>query len=695
MTNSLKFAKPAIRLDGKAQKPQDYTVLTFTRSVGGARVDQAVVRVERAPDKYLVNAESRPVEHEQVLEVLHAGKPVFWGVVEDSAYSFGQGPDYKSIVASVQPWLYGPPVTQAQYLVIRKRNGSQYADVQERIKADEPIVFNGFPPGREEWVTRNGLSFVGNKTLGRQYTALDRDGKPTKAQTPLLIPLEAVQTEVGRARYARTFVPYARLDSSGTIAGGAPSGGFEWTLQDAVRYVCALGNDEKFIANPSPAEFKSLPTFVLPPTKLPVGRHLPDLLDTLLTPYGWQWYVDPDGPQIRFVKWSQGPEVSAKYAKVHATADFDTTNIANVDNGYSTSQAVNAIHVKGGKVLVEGTWELYRVGQDKWVLNEGADYDQSTFPQYHTSAETALGVTTTDVIAPQPDELFPDHLWSKFLTSKFLQRMQRRRRFLPTLTLVGAVGVYGGNSTLIDTRPIGPNHGFDIEVLDFGQDDAAVGSEEWVNVDVFEDPMWRHIRVLDDECGIIFDRGREVDGDDPNSIAFNLFLASLSMARIRITATIEADFGIQAVVTRKIPQGASSVSKTEHTWVWHDEQRWPCRIVNRAGRYASKYADHTYTAETPNPDQILADMQIQARAILDRLDSAKIVGTLVFKGLDNHVPIGGIVKKIEGRELHMPTRHPKDSPQYPQIVAVHWDCQEASIVATLSSEPSSSLEAFA
>lgn len=692
--NSRQFVKPKVIIGGVAQKPEQYTALSVTRSMGGAKVDQALIRVELSV--YLDNASARPKEIEQTVEIISGGKPVFFGVIEDATYTYGDTADTKILVGTIQPWHFGVPITQAQYLVIRDRNG-RLGDVEEKKKLDEPIVFNGWPNAREEWINRDSKAFVGNKTLGRHYTALTRDNKNTDGRTALLIPLDAVQTDVGRERYSNTFVPFARLNDDGLVAGSAPAGGFEWTLRDAVRYVCVLGNSEAYFRNPTDAEYELLPQLVLPRTELPVGKYLPDYLDMLLTPYGFDWYVEPDGRKIAFTKWGEGVEVDAKYAKVGSDADYKTTNLLAVENVYSISQTINEIHVIGGLPLVEGTFELKKVGRDKWVLNEGADYDHTTYQQYHTAAETQQGVADSEVTKPQPEDLFPSTLFGTFGTTRFVQRVQRRRRFFPTITSIGVTGTFSADSpSFIDTRPIGPNNGYDIEILDLGQSESSPNEQlTWINIDELDDPMWRHLRVLEDECGVFFDRGHIADGEDPNEEAVNLFLEALGLARLRITAAIEADFAVQAVVERRRNNNAPSSAANKHTWVWRDPDRWPCRQRIVSGTYATKYAEEVYSAETPSADAIVADMTKQARAILDRLDCAKISGAIVFNTLDNQVPIGGIVKKIAGREWHLATRHSTDAPKFPQVVAVNLDFENALIVATLSSEPANSLEAFA
>lgn len=702
MPNSKKYTPYTVKLNGQPVPAERYTVQSFTRSLGGGKVDNATVIVERAPDLYLGKSSARPLECDVPLEIFYGGTRVFWGLVQDAGFAWGEGPDSKTLIASVQPWVFGPPLAHATYLVVQQRN--YLGPTTTRVRVDEPIVFNGFPPGKEEWVTREGKAFVGNKTAGNQWKGLTRDGKDTDSLTSLLIPLEAVQTDVGRERYANTFSPWQRLGDDGLdVRRRRGQLDFEWTLRDAVEYLCVHANDEKWVANPTRKDLEVLPELILPRTEMPASGYLPDFLDKLLPTYGYDWFVDPateggqgvQKPVIRFAQYGVGPEVSAKYAAVGKDADFNTTNLLDVSATYSTSQVVNKIHAKGGRVLIEGTWELYRVGEDKWVLNEGGDYRESPFAQYHRGGTLETKMANNEVVAPQPDELAPSDEFGLFGQTGLVRLAQRRRRFLPTITVVGPVEGYGSTeSGAVDTRPIGPNRGYDIEVLDLGQGEAAAGAEVWRNINEIEDPIFRHVRVLEDECGIIFDRGQNVDGEAPDEIGENFFLESQDLPRVRVTATIELDFAVQALVERDRPNGVSSVAANEQTYVWQDDERWPCRMRLKSGRYASKYANHPYHAETPSPDQIVADMKRQARALLERMDAAKINGTLVFNNLDEAVPLGGIVKTIAGREFALGTRLSKDAPQHPQIVAVTYQAQEATIIATLTTEPRNAFDAF-
>jgi len=269
--------------------------------------------------------------------------------------------------------------------------------------------------------------------------------------------------------------------------------------------------------------------------------------------------------------------------------------------------------------------------------------------------------------------------------SAVVSRVQTRRRFRPVFAT--------STSTTGDVQPKGPHNGFLIEVIDLAQEDVAESAKEWMPIDKITDPMFRHIRVLHDECGIVFDRGLpEGDDGDEQDQPENFFLKALgSNARMRITASVEGDFATQVVVARSTP-GAKSPSTNKTTFVWHDPDRWPCRRVLTSGRYKSKYADDATTAKTPTVDEIILDMRRAAREVLSHTDAARIGGTITFNNFGESVFLGGIVKKIAGRELTMGTRVATDQPYYPQVLAIRWSPERAEISAALSAEPGIGLE---
>lgn len=690
MTNSKAYKPYTLRIGGKEVEQSAFTILGFSKSFGGARVDQATVEVELGNSQtFIQEASAKPDQIEQTLEIFDGAKRLFWGVIEDSVMSFGDSSDARTLVASIQPHHFGFPATAVQYLDIRPSiTRGQVGTQRAIVSATEPIVFNGFVSHEMENSERTIGHFVGNKAHLEKFPLKDRNGKNTKGEAYLPIPLESVQTAAGRERYGdvwRAFDTRTR-----------------WGLRDAVEYMCVLCNDEAFIANPSNADLEGIDDFILPRTELKLGGYLPDYLDQLLEPYGYRWAVEHDTtgkPRIAFAQYGVGEVVSAKYAKVGAAADFDTTNVANIDASYSISQTINEVHVIGGSVELEGTFELHRVEYDKWVLNEAGDYQTSTFDQYRPSYESSFADGTPSQVAfPDLTHLIPSSALGDFGDTRYVQRIYRRRRFYPTITQIGVPST-GGDTAATNIVPIGPNRGYDIEIIDYRQEDAAETAKKWINVDELEDTMWHAPRVLEDECGIVFDRGRDESrgtADDDASVheAENSFLVALDdQARIRITATIVTDFAVQVRVLRDT--NAASVANRKHVYVWRNPERWPCRRVISSGRYKSKYSSELNFTKTPTADEIVADMKRAARQILSRTDAAVLAGTIQFNSLDNNVPLGGIVKSIAGREVSLATRTKDDTQIWPQVVAVHYDAQAATITAQLSAAPAGGFDAFA
>lgn len=668
-----------LSIGGALQPEGNHTVLSFSRSLGGMRVDQAIVAIELArsgTQTYISNGAARPGTMERALEIFHKGQRLFWGVIEDSSFAIGLDPDHVEIIASIQPWHFGPPITAAQYISVeidRRTNRPNF----RVVKANEPIVFNGFVNSDDEQHhALSSLALTTNKSGALKVNALKRDSQTTRGECFMLVPPEGLQTSSGVTRYGYYMTRDIDRD--------------RWTVRDAAEYLCVLGNEESRITNPGEAELSVLPTTILPRTELAVGRYLTDMLDELLSPYGCKWYIDPLGngkPKIKFVRRGVGPAVSARFAKVGAADDFATTNIDAAEINYSISSLVNEVHLIGGNLEQEGTFELYRVSENKWALNEAGDYQISEFPQHHEEGTDEAQLADSQVVVPKLEDLFPN------LGSKVLRK---RRRFYPTITKIGALES-GDEKT--ETRPIGPNNGYDIEVFNIPKESEGVpDDDQWINIDRIPDSMFRHVRVLEDECAIVFDRGREPDENDAleaeDEASNGFWLALGDKARMRITATIRGDAAIERIVTRD----ATSVAQTRHTFVWRDEKRWPWRERLESGRYASKYAGivlsglGSRSTQTPGPE---IEMEALGKRVLEGADAARLSGTIVFNNFDETVILGGIVTGVVGRNITFQARNVRDrTPLYPQIAAITYQAETAQIVATLDYEPRSALEAF-
>lgn len=697
--NDKKHSPLRVSINGKLAPESQYTVATVDRTVGGRSTDRALVIVERAPNLFLQNATLRPTEAEQQISIFNGATRIFWGVVDAAGYSVSEDPDTKQLSASIQPWHFGPPITGAQYVSVNRDNKGHNSNTVEATSL--PIVFNGFLDASRAQVSETTATLPVNKTTKPDFTAIRRDGTRSVDKCHMLVPVEAVQTPLGVTKYTPVFLPYQ--------LGGASANSSAWTLRDAARYLCTLGNYEAYIDNPDEHDYDALPDFILPRTEIKIGEHLPKMLDDLLTPYGYTWYVDVGDseqqaargigaavqsaiaaaikragkPSIKFLKYGSGREVDAMFAAVGKPAEWSTTNICSAELEYSIAETINEIHVMGGKFSVEGTFELYRVSENKWVANEAGDYFLTTFPAFRLPGTEETSQNSDRVPVPDLSLWFPDSLLGAMAGSAVVSRVQTRRRFKPVFAT--------STTTEGDTQPKGPHNGYLIEVIDLAQEDVAEADKVWIPIDKIQDAMFRHVRVLQDECGIVFEPGVPDDDDDFAEPVENLYIKALgSNARMRITASVQGDFAVQVVVTRAGNVKSPSTIKT--TFVWNDDDRWPCRRVITAGRYKSQYADDESTAKTPSVNDIIADMRRCAREVLARTDAARISGTLTFDSFDVDVPLGGIVKKIAGRELTMATRSVSESPLYPQILGIHWDAERAEVSASLSAEPEIGLE---
>jgi hypothetical protein len=700
-----------VYIGGKIEAEGSATVLSVTRSLGMRHVDQAVVQIERAAQSspFLQGAQIRPVEIGQTLHIVDdvTGAAKFWGIIEDAEFFFGEAMDQKRVVATIQPHHFGEPLTNSQFVQMVLLAPGAY--IHRRTTTDDPIVFNGFnDPERHLTVPGSAFGFVGNRTLGT-YTAMDRNGKDLPVKCPMFIPLDAVQSPAGISRYDTVYAPYSHLG--------------QWTLRDAVRYLCAVGNTRGLIQNPSERDIALLPDVVLYRTELPVGITLPEALDRLLGQYGWYWYVEPNPgggggggggggpfalqaaataqaaaalgnaigggggttkPQLKFVRRGVGPTFNATHGPPGTSATFSNTNVRNFRARYSIAPAVNEVHVLGGLPIVEGTFELQNVG-GKWVLNEGGKYDATETAPFRPADDPKHG--SKEAIVPNLSDLFPPGIFSALGEEVAMGQIQRNRRFLPCINLIGAEG----QSEAVDLRPRGPQNGVEIEIIDRNQEEEE--TPQWI---ALARHPFRHkinVRLADDECAVIFD-----DGHTPESRSneeFDAYFAWLKEnGRVRITAAIESDVRVQVRVKRDNNGAAPSVQPKPVVFAWDAPDRFPIRQILITGPYASKFGWTNYRSETPSIARTMAQMREFGRELLKGADQATISGQIELMHCDYDVPLGGVVPKIAGRNLELLATHSRD-PRYPQIVAIHHDLQSNSTTLTLSAEPDNLLDAFA
>ena len=184
----------------------------------------------------------------------------------------------------------------------------------------------------------------------------------------------------------------------------------EWTLKTAVLSLCSLLNDlETFIYNPCDTELSAVFTGATVPLRdirIPIGTYLPQALDQLLIPHGYNWYLDyttATMPTIRLFKIGSGTQKTLKLQMPSSSLDLTLSNVNRLSIDSNIADSFNEVTVCGDYKRYEVTvplyaawnstvdaWEPYRLAQDSsdfeenqsgWRLglaNEAGDLDTAT-----------------------------------------------------------------------------------------------------------------------------------------------------------------------------------------------------------------------------------------------------------------------------------------------------------------------------
>jgi hypothetical protein len=162
--------------------------------------------------------------------------------------------------------------------------------------------------------------------------------------------------------------------------------GVEWDLRNAVMSLCWLLNpNETWVRNPVTASASSPPVpqpifdsaARLVDTDLPVSQRLPKLLDSLLRPLGYGWYIrrDFDTTQplkivqrIAVFKRGEGPVKSLWYQRPDTLLNMTQQNAEEINTTVSIVDLANRVEAFGSVQEREVTLELYRC----WTPDEDA-----------------------------------------------------------------------------------------------------------------------------------------------------------------------------------------------------------------------------------------------------------------------------------------------------------------------------------
>jgi len=604
---------------GKDDVTETYRFKRLVRSSGSAALDY--VELEIASEKPLGNTKTpsnvpRPLQVRCPLPPTSDPDPdtdpppadcIFYGEVGIAKADIA-AEERRMVYARIEPWHFGEPLMG--YTV---SNGSEdrtiHADIEFNPEVDGLIIGNrsssgGLISGTDTW----------------KYW---------------------IDPETSRTANALTNV-------SGQTA-------TSWTLADAVLSLCWLLNpDETHINNPHRTSVEKV-TGESPPLRnivLRRGRSLPELLDDLLLPFGYSWYLrtgtNDAGEAIRTIALFQRGEGFVQDVKLPGPDDEptgDNFSVAAASISWNLAEVATVVEVHGALLECECTVELVRCWAEadddltaydlaksdvnsqyrskehvwrKWALNEAGDYN---------------GTRTT--VAPITDAFDVNDLLSLGDKNVF-----RRRRFYDCLTK---------DTTLTDTTRDGGRRPPLVEYYDPVE-------EKWRDVSGLVNGSFT---VLQRECGILF------NGDMPPTE----LIALGEDARIRVTATIRGD---QRLTTRyertdEAPTMNSIVLFIDAA----DRFRKSVRVL--VGDYASRYTDGSfpiYDADIADDTAALEDFAFKLQAIEQTM---KLGAEITLIGYQPQYEIGDVVEKIDGRNISLnATAKDVEEKRYLQIMGIEY-----------------------
>lgn len=487
-----------------------------------------------------------------------------------------------------------------------------------------------------------------------------------------------------------------------------------WTLIDAVMYCCGECNGPEiwksrggspYIANPTLAELSDKFSLdanlfggrrgLLRGHKITPGQYLPHVLDDLLEPYGFTWYVKHESRSSRKIvvvpHGKSRVSVKIKLQKPGEELNTDKSHVESLQIDFDAGRLANRVRVVGAKTQVEASFEL-TPGWDKdldktrldMLMSNVPDWDKADHQKYHP-------VWRKWVLNEAGD--YPRGKWKGKgydLTSLFQHVfgaahppvVPHRRRFLPTMTLKD------------EKKPIGEHSEVHVEWYD-------VYTEKWKPIDAIETD-WT-ARLLHDEAGI------EFTGPLPpvllwTSTARDKFDAD--KARVRVTATIESDYRIShtaapniglsklkdwfkllsepALLLAGIVAGIRSPTVQARELFVDKHRSFHARLLAKSnsskegGIVGSIYEPKVAAKELFSREEDSRSLVIAlAEALRDANDFISCSGTIKIEGMDrSQYSLATTVKKISNREIDLDTSGGKTGGRKPQIIGIRYFPQQ-------------------
>ena len=613
---------------GVSEETEELRVLAIHRFVGARRVDYCELAVDlgwsgqrlqdlETPEGWARQIEVRVPDPDDPLVSLESP---FWGELGAQKIRLGRDEESARVLASVEPYHFGIPL--AGVPVWDSTN-------DEEITVDLDPVFNPLidrkiEPNRDE--LRGDLA-----DSGISIYAYHLWYDPERARS-------------GPARGYHS-------DSS-----GAASFPELWTIPTAVQSLCAVCNPEQtFIQNPQldPADDIFADAPALNNVRLPRGLYLPEYLDLLLHPNGYDWYLDvtqdADGDLVREIvvfPRGSGDEKEVYFQSPGETLDLKKQNVQDLNVETSIVELANRFVGYGSLKEAEITIELERT----WI--------------------TALDSLQADDLRKENEDGTANddyetywHVWRHWIGNEGYDSLRD-----------GLPDAPPDFSTLFDKcvvkrRPLGRTLTLDADgkrrkpFLEWSNDAGST----WNPWNTSEEGFGPY-RLLEDQIGIYFD-----DQTPPSEL-----VAAGDDARLRITGTITADERL----THTVEKQESSPNLRDVTLFLDLSDRFHWHNVTATGTFVSTLVDDENGADETDDSDALQEYleQLQPTA-----DSAFVAARIELHGLHFDYQIGNLVPGVSlsggGRNIAFNRNSPGVAEKkYLQIDGISWNMQEQSTI---------------
>lgn len=622
--------------------------LEINRSLGGRQLDYVTFAYDLGRTGQRLQDMLTPTEWKRQVDVrakfgpgFWNARPLAWGELTRQSLGIDNAGEAAGVVARIEPYHFGQPLEGMR--VMREPLDVPQGDYKV-VTIEEDIVFN---PEIDGVICPNMEEIV----------------DPDTGAWEMWVDPESVRT--AKAREVRVVEPA------------------EWTLAHAIDAICnACNPDGRFISNPQTLDSNSVeleeetarqtvpkPLFEdAPPlrnVRLKRGLYLPDYLDALLPPHGYDWFigyrlVEPlvsdhghleiwphiaiikrgDGRKRDIFLQAPGEELDVRYCQAEQ-ADVETSvaDLANriIGSGSLEQREVTIELVRGWPEEHDSfnASDLIRTDPDSdfhkhqhawrlWVGNEAGDYCQ-----------------TRPEIGHEPLDLSP----------LFTRLVARRRRVDDCLHYdMNVESDDGGSSIRSGTMRRRP------PLIEWNN-----GEDGWQEVP----SDWGAV-VLEDQIGVYF------TGDWPPE---DLVVAG-DDAKVRITGTITGDMRVRAVAEPRnsSPNGRDVTLHLDLSDRFHD------RRVVRAGDFQSVLAwalfdEEDIRAPADEKTDALALQQF-CEDVRDIEDSALMHASFTLHGLQFEYQLGDVLTRINNRQIWLDRNALEaEQPRFLQITQLVYQLQ--------------------